>query len=73
MPHYYENNLLEEEKPSTTAGASWTEAGAFPSEEEASSTRATVEVYHFFSEIPQFGSLRPLPKTDFGGKKTAAG
>ena len=33
MLHYYENNLLETEKSSTTAGASSTEAGASSSEE----------------------------------------
>ena len=32
-------------------------------------TRAKIEVRHFFSNTPtQFGSLRPLPKTDFGEK-----
>ena len=27
------------------------------------STHATIEVRHFFSDVPQFGSLRPLPQT----------
>ena len=27
-------------------------------------TRATIEVHLFFSEVPQFGSSRPLPKID---------
>ena len=31
-------------------------------------TRATTEVHHFFSEVPQVGRLRPLPKTDFEEK-----
>ena len=34
-------------------------------------TRATIEVHHFLSEVPQFGSLRPLPKTLFGEKKNS--
>ena len=38
VPHYYENNLLEEDKLSTTVGASSMEAGASSSEEEASSS-----------------------------------
>ena len=37
MLHYYENNLLEEEKSSSTAGASSTGAGASSPEEESSS------------------------------------
>ena len=33
-------------------------------------TRATIKDVHlFFSEVPQFGSLRPLPKTDLEEKK----
>ena len=38
MLHFYETNLLEEEKSSTTAGAPSTGAGASSSEEEASSS-----------------------------------
>ena len=34
-------------------------------------TRATIEVHHFFSEVPQFGSLRPLPGTAVEKNKTA--
>ena len=34
-------------------------------------TRGTIEMNHFFSErLPRFGSLRPLPKTDFEEKRT---
>ena len=29
-------------------------------------TRATIEVYHLFSEVYRFGCSRPLPTTDFG-------
>ena len=29
-------------------------------------TGATIEVHPSFSEVPQFESLRPLPKTGFG-------
>ena len=36
MLHYFENNLLQEKKYSTTAGASSTEAGASSSEKGAS-------------------------------------
>ena len=36
-------------------------------------TRATTEVQHFFAEVPQFGNLRPLPKTDLKENKTTAG
>ena len=32
-------------------------------------TRATIEANVFFSEVPQFGSLRSLPKTDLENKK----
>ena len=37
-------------------------------------TRATIEVHHFFSNTtPQFGSLKPLPKTGLEEQKTATG
>ena len=34
-------------------------------------TRATIDVHHFFSGVPQFGSLRPLPITDLEKDKAA--
>ncbi len=33
------------------------------------STRATVEVHQFYPEVPQFGSSRPLSKTDLEKNK----
>ena len=36
-------------------------------------TRATIEMHHVFSEVPQFGSLRPLPKTDLENNIIATG
>ena len=32
-------------------------------------TRATIDVHHFFSEVPQFVSLRPLPEADLEKQK----
>ena len=34
-------------------------------------TRATIEMHNVFSGVPQFGSLRPIPKTDWEKNKTA--
>ena len=34
----------------------------------ATSAINTTEVHHFFSEVPGFGSLRPLPKVDLDKK-----
>ena len=33
--------------------------------------RSTIEVHRVFSEVPQFGSLRPLQETDLEKSKTA--
>ena len=33
-------------------------------------TRATIEAQNLRSEVPEFGSLRPLPKTDLEKNNT---
>ena len=53
MLHIYENNFLEEEKLSTTAGKSSTEAGASSSEEKASSSPEIGESSSRAGVLPQ--------------------
>eukprot|EP00904_Undaria_pinnatifida_P012041 jgi/Undpi1/7968/HiC_scaffold_24.g10440.m1 len=53
MLHYYANNVLEEEKSSTTAGASSAETEASSSEEEASSSPEIGELSSRAGALPQ--------------------